>query len=157
MSEITENVERARAQLLRLLKTRPRSKYEAQTRLRQKGFSLSVIEQVIEMAEASGLLDDEAFAKLWIEGRSLTKPKGRRALEHELREKGIDREIIAKLLNESLVDEYATARQLVKERLGRYPQVSSEDRHRKLVGFLRRRGFSFDLINKVLKELFFQI
>lgn len=153
MSEITEGVARARAQLLRLLKTRPRSKYEARTRLRQKGFSNTVIEQVIEMAEANGLLDDEAFAKLWIEERALLKPKGRQALEQELREKGIDREIISKLLKESSLDEYAAARQLIEERLSRYRFENPQDRERKLSAFLRRRGFSFQLINKILKEL----
>ncbi|MBI1743769.1 regulatory protein RecX [Candidatus Acetothermia bacterium] len=153
MCEITEGVARARAQLLRLIKTRPRSKYEARTRLRQKGFSNTVIEQVIEMAEANGLLDDEAFAKLWIEERALLKPKGQQALEQELREKGIDREIISKLLKESSLDEYAAARQLIEERLSRYRFENPQDRERKLSAFLRRRGFSFQLINKILKEL----
>ncbi len=154
MSENTkEELERARAQLFNLLKTRPRSKYEVKTRLRQKGFSNSTIQEIIDMAELSGLLNDEMFAKLWIEDRRISKPKGRQALEQELREKGIDREIIAHALKNIEDDEYTVAYQLATTRLARYQSETRETQRRKLGAFLRRRGFSFVVINKIVREL----
>ncbi len=99
------------------------------------------------------MLDDEAFAKLWIEERRITKPKGRFALEQELRAKGIDGEIIARSLKESSTDDELTARQLAKDRFMRFAKETLDNRRRKVGLFLRRRGFSFEIITKVLKEL----
>jgi regulatory protein len=148
-----EEFARAQAQLLRLLKTRPRSRGEVRVRLHQKGFSSEIIRQVLEMAVTRGWLDDEKFAKLWIEDRLISKPMSRKALQHELNEKGVDREMVAKLLEDLLMDEYAMARRLAAQRLTRHARDDWEAKHRKLVAFLRRRGFSFEIIKQVLQEL----
>jgi regulatory protein len=153
-TERVAELERAQSQLMGLLKVRPRSKYEVRMRLRQRGISQDIIQQVIALAEDKGLLDDELFAKLWIEERMISKPKGRQALEQELREKGIDREIISQLLNRQEMDEFPLAKQLAEERLQRHAHEAVETQKRKLGAFLKRRGFSFAIINKVLREVF---
>ncbi len=152
MSMQENEEERARVYLLKLFKHRPRSRYEVLARLRQKGFSRPVIEITIQKAESSGLLNDARFAKLWIEDRLARRPKSRRALQRELRAKGIDPEHIEKTLARVELDEEALAQQLIDERLARLRSVDHETRRRRLVGFLRRRGFSEQLIRRVLKE-----
>jgi regulatory protein len=149
-----EELERARAQLFSLLKARPRSTFEVRTRLRQKKFSSTIIEEVIAWAEASDYLDDEKFAKLWVEERRITKPKGRQALEQELREKGIERDTIESVLNTTDLNEYDAAYQLATTRLARLERESVDAQRRKLSAFLKRRGFSFSVISKILKEVF---
>ncbi len=144
--------ERARVYLLKLFKHRPRSRYEVLSRLRQKGFSRPVIEITIQQAESSGLINDARFAKLWIEDRLARRPKSRRALQRELHAKGIDPEHIEKTLARVELDEEALAKRLIAERLARLRSVDRETRQRRLVGFLRRRGFSDWLIQRVLKE-----
>jgi regulatory protein len=151
--KLNDEFARAHSYLLRLLNLRPRSTYEAKTRLQARGFSSEIIEKLIAYAEVGGLLDDEAFARLWIEERKIAKPKGRFALEQELRAKGIDPDIIARSLKDATANEELIAHQLAKDRLARYAKETPENRQRKLGLFLRRRGFSLEIIAKVLKAL----
>ena len=143
--------ERARAYLIKLFKHRPRSRYEALTRLQQKGFSREVIESVLEQAERARILDDAKFAQLWVEDRLSRRPRSRRLLERELRAKGIAPEHIQRAIARAELDEEAIARKLITERLPRLRSLDEQTRLRRLAGFLRRRGFSKQTISRVLK------
>lgn len=144
--------ERARAYLLRLLKHRPRSRYEVLTRLRQKGFSQESIESVLEQAARAGILDDAKFAHLWVEDRLARRPRSRRMLEHELRAKGIAPEQIEQALARAGLNEELLVQQLIAERLPRLRTLDETTRRRRLVGFLRRRGFSEHTIRRALRN-----
>ncbi len=145
--------ERARAYLLRLLAYRPRSRAEAIEKLRQKEFSRPVIEAVIGQAEQRGWLNDALFARLWLEDRSLRKPKSRRALARELSAKGIESAQIERAFARVPLDEEALAERLARERLPRYANDDRHRRARKLAGFLQRRGFALNVIYRVLKKI----
>ena len=54
---------------------------------------------IARMAEL-GMLDDEAFARTWVESRDRARPRGERAIREELRLKGIDRETVDVVLGE---------------------------------------------------------
>ncbi len=151
--EEREAFARARRDLERLLRYRPRSRREAEQRLTQKGYRPETIEQVLAEAEQRGWLNDEAFAKLWIADRLLSKPKGARALRSELLAKGISAEIIAEVLAEASLDEGALARELAEQHWARYPGDDPLSRERKLAAFLARRGFAPSLIRATLREL----
>lgn len=142
--------ERARAYLLKLFKHRPRSRHEAFTRLQQKGFSRDIIESVLEQAARAGVLDDAKFAQLWVEDRLARRPRSRRALERELRAKGVAPEHIQRALAHAGLDEETLVKQLVAERLPRLRSLDEQTRLRRLVGFLRRRGFSEQTIRRAL-------
>lgn len=144
---------RARAYLLTLLKHRPRSRREATMRLQQKGFSRDLIESLIQQAESKGWLNDALFARLWVEDRVMRKPKSRRALVRELQTKGIEREQVERALARVEIDEERLAEQLARERLARYQSDDPNARARKLAGFLRRRGFSGDVIRRIMKKI----
>ncbi|MCL6641980.1 MAG: recombination regulator RecX [Candidatus Bipolaricaulota bacterium] len=144
--------ERARAYLLRLLKHRPRSRYEALTRLQQRGFAQEIIESVLEQASRAGILDDAKFAQLWVEDRLSRRPRSRRALERELRAKGVAPELIGRALAHAELDEEALVKQLIAERLPRLRSLDAATRVRRLVGFLRRRGFSGHIIRRALRD-----
>lgn len=143
---------RARDQLLRLLSYRPRSVREVRRRLREQGYSPHAIERVVREAQANGWLDDAAFAKLWVEDRLMTNPKGPFALRQELRAKGVDEVHIERALAEADIDEAALIEALIERHKARYQGDAPETRRRKLVALLRRRGFSLSAIRKTLKE-----
>ncbi len=143
--------ERARAYLLKLFKHRPRSWYEALTRLQQKGFSQEIIRSVLEQATRAGIIDDAKFAQLWVEDRLLRRPRSRQLLERELRAKGVAPEHIQQALSRAGLDEEALVRQLITEYLPKLRALDEQVRLRRLVGFLRRRGFSEQTIYRVLK------
>lgn len=144
--------ERARAYLLRLVKHRPRSRYEVLTRLQQRGFAQEIIESVLEQAARAGILDDAKFAQLWVEDRLARRPRSRRMLERELRAKGVAPELIERALAHADLDEEALVKQLIAERLPRLRSLDEPTRWRRLVGFLHRRGFSEKTIRRVLSK-----
>lgn len=80
------------------LTVRPRSVDETRRRLRHLGYPVDLVEVVIDRLLAYGYLDDEVFARAWVESRDRARPRGEAALRRELILKGIDRELIAAVL-----------------------------------------------------------
>lgn len=153
MRKPPEEPERARNHLQRLLRFRPRSVKEVRSRLKRAGFSPEVIQSVTEEAIERGWLDDEAFARLWVRDRLLTKSKGRALLRRELLSKGVSEEIIERVLAEAEaeLDEEKLIRGLIEGRGDRYQGLDPETRERRLYAFLRRRGFSPQAIRRALR------
>jgi regulatory protein len=83
----------------RFLEVRSRSVAEVRRRLTGAGYQASLVEQAIARLGDLGVLDDEAFARAWVESRDRARPRGERALRDELRLKGIDRSLVDEVLN----------------------------------------------------------
>lgn len=148
-----DEAERAVQAGLRLLAVRPRSEREIRDRLRRKGFAEPAIEAAIERLRGWRYLDDAEFARLWIEHRQATGPRGRRLLELELRAKGIDPETVAETVETAELDEEAAARAVALKHLSRLARLDPVTRRRRLVGALQRRGFDWEVIRRVLGTL----
>jgi regulatory protein len=138
---------------LSLLGYRARSTGELETRLRQKGFSPAAITAAIAKLEGWHYLDDEEFAQSWVEQQQTHRPRSRRALQQELRTKGIDREVIESTLEETEIDEAADALELARKKWASLASQPPEVRQRRLSGFLARRGYGFDIVRKVITTL----
>jgi regulatory protein len=82
------------------LATRPRSVGETRRRLRHLGYPHALVDQVLERFAEIGYLDDEAFAKAWVESRDRARPRGETALRRELAQKGVAREVVDEVLGE---------------------------------------------------------
>ncbi len=124
-----------------LLSYRPRSVQEVRQQLQRKGFSPSVIEQAIARLQALRYLDDEAFARFWVESRANHKQLSQRALRYELKKKGIADDVIDEVLRAADDTESAlqAAAAYARKLRGHAPQHFKE----KLEQFLQRRGFSY--------------
>jgi len=83
---------------LRFLEVRSRSVAEVRRRLITAGYRPELVEGAIERLLELGMLDDEVFARLWVESRDRARPRGEHALILELRQKGIDATIITATL-----------------------------------------------------------
>jgi regulatory protein len=83
---------------LRFLEARPRSIGETRRRLTQAGYREELVAAALEKLAEYGMLDDEAFAQMWVESRDRASPRGEHALMLELRQKGIDPTIVAATL-----------------------------------------------------------
>ena len=144
---------------MRLLRFRPRSVKEMAQRLKQKGHRGFIIARAIDELENNKLLDDAAFANLWISDRISLKPAGKSLIVRELKSKGIDDATIDAAFGEyeGVFDEYETAKPLAERRLARLKGTEKEKAQRKLFDFLKRRGFSQNTIWRVLKELFKEV
>ncbi len=139
---------------LKLLGYRERSRGEVQAKMERKGFQRDVIEKVLRYLESQKYLDDKRFAELWTHNR-LKRRYGKGRVVLELREKGVNQEIIDEVVKKtySTVDEIGMALDLVKRK--GYNLESAEDQRalRRVSGFLRRRGFSFSIIREVMSRI----
>ncbi|MBN1483484.1 MAG: RecX family transcriptional regulator [Chloroflexia bacterium] len=153
--ERAEQGRRAYQDALRLLSYRPRSVVEMRRRLAKKEYEEPQIEEVIERLLGLGLLDDLAFARLWVENRLALRPRGRRALENELRRKGVPGTMIQQALDESIDegDERAMAFDLARGRAGSMAGLDREVFWRRLRGYLARRGFPAGLVYEVVGQV----
>ena len=84
----------------RFLEVRPRSVAEVRRRLGQAGYRPELTDSAIHRLTELGMLDDEVFARQWVESRDRAHPRGEHALIVELRQKGIEASTIAAILKE---------------------------------------------------------
>lgn len=153
---ITSNgVKKAKDYSFKLLSYRPRSIKEIEGRLKKKDYSSRIISEVIKDLKRLKFLNDKEFARMWVESRIKTRPMGRYRLEQELIQKGIDRELIEKVLsNYREEEEIKLARELAQRKLKRsYRNLDEVTTKRRLYSFLQRRGFSYDTIQEAMKEI----
>lgn len=138
-----------------LLKFRPRSENEIYKKLKKKRFVEPVIKKVIFSLKEKGFIDDNSFAREWIES-GIRKTLGLIRLKDELRQKGVaDRIIeanIEKIRNNYSEEEVVS--KVVKEQLNKLTDINLEKAKRRIYGYLFRRGFTsetiIDAINKLL-------
>ena len=149
--------EKLYARALRFLAKRPRSEKEIIDNLKKKNASDKQITLIITELREYKFLNDEDFAKWWIEQRKILKPMGWRVLELELKQKGIAKEIIEELrfkMQDSRKEtELETAMKLAEKRFKRLQGASKDEVYRKIGGFLARRGFAMDTIKAVIDQL----
>jgi regulatory protein len=139
--ERAEAYETAHEQALRYLEPRPRSSAELKQQLRKKKAADAVIDQVIARLTEAGLLDDEAFAKYWVENRETFRPRAGRALRFEMKRKGLSSATIAEAIG--TLDESDSAYRAGLARAKRWSDLDRQTFLEKLTAFLVRRGFGY--------------
>ena len=85
---------------LRLLGRRHHSSYELKLKLRQKGYKTEFINQVVEELNSKGLLNDYEFASFYADENIRNKFWGKKKVESELYQSGVDREILSRIIEE---------------------------------------------------------
>lgn len=125
---------------LRLLSVRPRSRRELQSRLLRAGFEAEEVQNELERLESVGLVDDERFAREFVEHQLGNRLAGRRAVRSALASKGVDRGTVELVLAEAGGDETQRAEELARSRALRLAGLPPEKAYARLVGFLVRRG-----------------
>lgn len=146
---------KARAAAERLLRFRPRSEQELRQRLRQKGFEAPIIETLVQELARKDLLNDQKFAQYVATNRLTMRPTGVRALRDELRRKGVAAPVAEAALTKVTAgyDEAAAARELAQRRAGQMSGLPAATIQRRLFGLLQRRGFSGDVVYRVVREV----
>jgi regulatory protein len=148
---------------VRFLGARPRTRWELERRLRRAGAEAPVVEATLERLAEIGYLDDAAFARWWGEQRDRHAPRGRRMIEAELRQHGIDRDVIEAHRrehaspdrapeDESLPGSEADRAREALERHLRGRPLPTDARALQRVGmFLMRRGFDPETVRSTLR------
>lgn len=106
-----------------------------------------LIDHVVDQLKDRDYLDDTAFTHYWIEQRQTHRPRGARALRHELLQKGVAPSLIDTAVAE--VDEKDAALRAVESKTERWANLPKQQFRRKISGYLERRGFSYAVIPEV--------
>jgi len=143
----------ARSIVLRKLTVAPRSRAQLADDLAARDVPDEVAEAVLDRFTEVGLVDDAAFAEMWVRTRHAGRGLSRSALRRELRAKGVDDETVAEAV-ETIGDdaEVDAARALVARRLPGMRNLPAEVRMRRLVGQLARKGYPGGLALRVVRE-----
>lgn len=167
--QVEDSRERALQQALLFLSYRARSEKEIRQNLSKHEIPETVIEETLERLRRDGFANDKQFASAWVENRSTFRPRGRRALALELRQKGIDDSTIESALED--VDEealaYEAGQKKARKLKGAAPSSPVPERgakgqewsefRKKMSEFLARRGFSYSVIAPIVKRLWNEI
>ncbi len=150
-----DEAEEAYNKTLNFLSYRPRSHAELEKYLKDKRVSDETRAQVLKRLEAMQLVNDEEFARYWVENREQFAPRGKRALRAELRQKGIaDLDAQAALAD---VNEEGSAYEAARKRAARMGSLDRETFYRRLSGFLARRGFGYDVVKPIVTKLWNEV
>ena len=130
---------------------RPRSEAEVRERLHRRGFDDESVEAVITKLKEQGLLDDVAFAQFWADNREAFSPRSQRLTRLELRRKGVAGDIIDQVAGE--IDDEDSAYRAALGKAGRWSLSDYQSFRRRLGGYLRRRGFNYEVINHTVERM----
>ncbi|MFC1871126.1 regulatory protein RecX [Chloroflexota bacterium] len=133
------------------LSYRPRSESEVEARLSRRGFDTGSIKAVLALLKEQNLVDDFAFAQFWRDGRQSSRPGSRWLTRLELRQKGIAEDIIDRVVD--TVDDDDNAYRAAAGKLRSLPLSDYPNFRRRLGEYLKRRGFSYEVINNTVKRI----
>ena len=153
---IMEDFEKFYNKALRFLSYRPRSEKEVRDRLKIKYQKsnlkdlMLIIDRVIQKLKEKKFINDEEFAKGFVESRLRFKPRSLRLIKIELKQKGIDPETINNL--QFTINDLEQAKKLVEKKIERIKSLSKEEIYIKLGRYLASKGFNWDTIKQVIDE-----
>jgi regulatory protein len=145
----------------RFISYKPRTLKEVSDKLKAKGFQSDLVSKVVEELKNYGFINDLEYARNFVLNRSRSKTLGELALRRELLSKGISSEIVDEVLSEreNLIDEFEIALDLAQGKLKQIKSLKKrkkgrDEYKRRIYEFLLRRGFKFETINRVMREIF---
>ena len=137
---------------LRRLGKRECSSQDLRRKIIDKGISAETSALIVEELARKSLVSDERFARMLIRQQA-TKSKGARFISQKLKEQGIDlsNQVISEIASEvTACSEVETARNFVERK---YPGFKEDKKTAARASqALQRRGFSFDVIAKALRD-----
>lgn len=142
-------LKRAKQKVLSLLERRDYTKRELHDKLMLAGFPADAIDGAIGYVEGYHYIDDERYARNFLEYRS--SGKSRQVVYQTLAAKGIDTEKIKEFMAESDMDDTENIRRIFRQKFGDTPELSPEKKQ-KIFNYFLRKGYKYNDISSVLKD-----
>lgn len=146
--------EDAYERVLNYLSYRPRSEAEVRHYLAQKGAE-QASDEVIARLKQSGLIDDRDFAQYWVENRDTFRPRGKWALQAELRRAGVAKDVIEEAV--SSIDDAESALRAGRRKAEQLRTQDLQTFRKRLLSFLQRRGYNYGIADRTARELWRQL
>lgn len=125
---------------------RPRSSKELKQYLTKNRTAPELIERIINKMTEKGYQDDTVFSKYWVDNRMLKKGISQRKLAYELKQKGIEKDIIQQALENSERNDDQEIEKLILKKKSKYPPD-------KLLAYMVRQGFDFVKVKEKINQL----
>jgi regulatory protein len=135
---------------LRFISYKPRTMSEVEKKLNEYDFDEDIISDVLKMVVEKGYVNDLQYAKNWVENRSIYKPRSKKLITWELKNKQISEDIISEATGD-LVPEDKLASLAAEKYARRLSGYEKEIFVRRLSGYLIRRGFSFSTVKTTVQ------
>ena len=145
-----EQHEVAYQKALKYIGYRERTEHELRTYLGKSELP-EVIEAVMDRLVQADLVDDQRFARMWVENRNEFRPRSQRALRVELRQHGISNTAIQAALNET--DEEENAYRVAKKQARKYSGLEWNEFRNKIYAYLARNGFDYEVITPTINRV----
>ncbi|MGP1599020.1 regulatory protein RecX [Peptoanaerobacter stomatis] len=146
----------AKQQALRILSSSSKTRKELINRLRQKKFTQDAVDYAMNFVDKYEFINEEDMAEKLVSGAYKHKKYSKRKIQNELRQKGIDYEVINELTSDIDDDEeYENAMHFAQKK---YKSISAKDNEtikRRLISALSYRGFNYDIIRKVIDKIIY--
>jgi regulatory protein len=153
--KLEDEYESAYQRALKYINFRQRSREEIRRKLKEYDCSDDLSERIMERLTQLGLVDDNGFAQAWVENRNEFRPRSRRALSVELRQRGIDDQTITQTLE--AIDEEALAYSAARKQVRKLANLDWQNFRLKLSSFLARRGFEYQVISPVVTRIWAEL
>ena len=143
---------------LSFLERSDRTEYEMRQKLKDREYSPEEIDAALEFLKEYHYVDDAEYARRYV--RIYSSRKSVRQIRCGLEQKGVDRTLIDRALEETEVDEEAQICAYLLKKGYRPGERMESAAYRKLTGALCRRGFSYEAVrratNRMCEEDFFR-
>lgn len=149
------DIERAKSRAINYISGKLKTKYEVRLKLKENGFAEDVIDKVLDILEKEEYLNDKVYCEIFIEDKKKLNGYGKNKIKSLLIQKGISKNIFEDFLDEFEYDEEFD--NALKMGIKKLNLLSNEEdnfkKRQKIINYLAYRGFGFDVINDVLKEI----
>ena len=149
------DIERAKSRAINYISGKLKTKYEVRLKLKENGFAEDVIDEVLDILEKEEYLNDKVYCEIFIEDKKKLNGYGKNKIKSLLIQKGISKNIFEDFLNEFEYDEEFD--NALKMGIKKLELLSNEEdnfkKKQKIINYFTYRGFGFDVINDVLKEI----
>jgi len=149
---LKDSLAKVRKYALMLLSYRDRSEKEIKERLERKGFEDEYIKAVIGEFKEKGLIDESKFARILKEDAINRKYLSINSAKQHIVKKGIPKDVVEQIFSEEKIDDTETARRLIERRMKMLETHSKNEIAKKLYNLLIRKGYSYEIIRKILIE-----
>ncbi|MEW9502047.1 recombination regulator RecX [Jeotgalibacillus marinus] len=136
------------------LSYRMRSEYEIVLHLREHEMGDACIEEIMHKLRQYGYVNDEDYAKAFVNTQLRTSDKGPRHMGNGLKEKGVAPQITEAILEQIRVEEWQErAEQVIEKVIKKNPKQSKMQIKKKGEDTLSRKGYSGSVVSNVLANL----
>lgn len=149
------DIERAKSRAINYISGKLKTKYEVRLKLKENDFAEDIIDEVLDILENEEYLNDRVYCEIFIEDKKKLNGYGKNKIKTLLIQKGVSKNIFEDFLDEFEYDEEFD--NALKMGIKKLNLLSNEEdnfkKKQKIINYLAYRGFDFDVINDVLREI----